>query len=171
MMLRMKTLWPTLSLALLVLAPCHRVMGAAAVEAAAAKEVAFMDLAFAVKQPKQIELEGAAVPQPAYNDQIPERVRELNGTRVRIRGFMIPTMLEDEGVREFIIVATPMMCCYGQTPEIYEYMMVKMTGEKPSPMRENLATIYEGVLRVGDVYEHGYWTGILELECDTVVAE
>lgn len=146
-------------------------LAAAAVPLAAgdekAKAIAFSDLAFAVLPPKQVEPEGAAAPQPAYNDQIPERVRALDGQRIRIRGFMIPTLLEDDGVREFIIVSSPMVCCYGQTPEIYEYMMVRMSG-KPSPMRENMPTLYEGTLRVGDVYEHGYWAGIFVLECDKV---
>jgi hypothetical protein len=135
--------------------------------AEATKTISFGDLSFAVMPPKQIEPEGAAVPQPTYADQIPDRVRALDGTRISLRGFMMPTRLEGDGVREFIVVTSPMVCCYGATPEVYEYILVKMTGA-PAPMRENMPAHFEGVLRVGDVYENGYWTGLFSLECDRV---
>lgn len=138
-------------------------------EAAPARTVSFGDLSFAVMTPKQIVPESAkdGVKQPSFDEQIPTRVRELDRQRIRIRGFMMPTRLEDDGVREFVIVSSPMMCCYGQSPEIYEFMLVRMIG-KPAPMRENMPVEYEGVLRVGDIYEHGYWAGIFALECDGV---
>jgi len=140
------------------------------VDAGEAKAIAFSDLSFAVMPPKQIEPEGAVSPQPSYADQLPERVRAFAGQRVRIRGFMMPTLLDGDGVREFIIVTSPMVCCYGATPEVYEYIIVKMVGD-PAPMRENMAAHYEGVLRVGDLYENGYWTGLFAMECDRVVDE
>lgn len=134
------------------------------------REISFGDLSFAVTPPKQVEPEGASVPQPTYADQIPERVRALDGQRVRLRGFMMPTRLEGDGVREFIIVTSPLVCCYGQTPEVYEFILVKMTGE-PAPMRENMAAYFEGVLRVGDIYEQGYWSGLFALECERLTDE
>jgi hypothetical protein len=136
----------------------------------AVQEISFNDLSFAVTPPKQVELEGAVVPQPSYAEQLPERVRALDGQRVRLRGFMMPTRLEDEGVREFLIVTSPLVCCFGQTPEVYEFILVKMAGE-PAPMRENMPAFYEGVLRVGDIYEQGYWTGLFALECERVADE
>ena len=38
--------------------------------------ISFGDLSFAVMPPKQVEPAGASVPQPAYGDQIPERVAD-----------------------------------------------------------------------------------------------
>jgi hypothetical protein len=138
-----------------------------AAEAAAARAITFGDLSFAVTPPKQVEPEGASVKQPSYGDQIPERVRALDGQRISLRGFMMPTRLEGDGVREFIVVTSPMVCCYGATPEVYEFILVKMTGD-PAPMRENMPAHFEGVLRVGDIYEQGYWAGLFALECDRV---
>jgi hypothetical protein len=66
------------------------------------------------------ELDPAAppgTPPPSGEKQIPPRVKGLDGKKVVVSGYMLPTKVEKGLVREFLLVSSPMLCCYGQTPE------------------------------------------------------
>ncbi len=140
---------------------------AALAETAESRDITFADLRFNTQEPKLVTMEGSPDPIPSFNDQIPEAVHGLSGKRVRVEGYMMPTLLEGKQVREFLVVTSPAVCCFGATPDINEYIIVRMSGA-PAPLLENIPLKFEGVLRVGDIYNNGYWTGIYELACDSV---
>ncbi|MCR9247353.1 MAG: DUF3299 domain-containing protein [bacterium] len=55
-----------------------------------------------------------------YQDKLkgmPQRVRDLDGKRVLMLGFMLP-IEEVENMREFLLVESLWACCYGQPPDI-----------------------------------------------------
>jgi len=131
------------------------------------RDISFSDLAFPLREPVQIQAEGDAYPRPAYGDQIPDAIRELDESRIRIGGFMMPTALEGNGVREFILVTSPLVCCYGQTPEANQYVVVRVEGPA-APLLENIPLEFEGTLKVADIYQDGFWVGMYELICDSV---
>ena len=139
----------------------------AADPASALLAVTWADLRFATSPPRKVEIEGAKVPVESFNDQIPDKIRDFDGRQVEIRGYMMPTELEGKNVRSFILVTSPEVCCYGQTPDINEYIVVRMTG-KPALLLENVPIRIVGRLHVGDIYDHGYWTGIYALDCSEV---
>ncbi|MGH8020008.1 MAG: DUF3299 domain-containing protein [Opitutaceae bacterium] len=136
-------------------------------ESAAPRDITFADLRFNTEEPKLVTMEGSPDQIPSFNDQIPAEVQALSGKRVRVEGYMMPTLLEGKQVREFLVVTSPAVCCYGATPDINEYIIVRMSGD-PAPLLENVPLKFEGVLRVGDIYNNGYWTGIYELACESV---
>lgn len=131
------------------------------------KTITWADLRFPASPPKKVEIEGVKHPVESFNDQIPEKIRELDNQRIEIRGYMMPTELEGKNVRSFVLVVSQNVCCFGATPDINEYIVVRMTG-KPAPLLENMPVRIAGKLHVGDIYENGYWTGIYALECTDV---
>jgi hypothetical protein len=141
---------------------------APATNPSATRDITFADLRFNTAEPKMIAMEGVPDPLPSFNEQIPEDIHKLDGRKVRLTGYMMPTLLEGRRVREFLVVTSPAVCCYGATPDINEYVIVRMTGEA-APLLENIPLKFEGTLRVGDIYQNGYWTGIYEMACDAVV--
>lgn len=106
--------------------------------------------------------------EPSYNAILPQRIKRLDGTEVRIRGFMVPTREEGGKVREFMILPSRMTCCYGQSPRFCEFLVARMRGN-PVPARMDEAASFEGVLHVGDVYVNGYWSALYSLDCSTVI--
>ncbi len=140
---------------------------ALAARAGSSREITFADLRFPTQPPKQVQVEGMADPIPSFNEQIPEKIRKMSGERVIIEGYMMPLVLDGKKVREFLVVTSPLVCCFGQTPDINEYIVVKMSGEA-APLLENVPLHFEGVLDVGDIYENGYWTGIYAMTCEAV---
>jgi hypothetical protein len=105
--------------------------------------------------------------QPRYADQLPENIKGYDGRKVRIRGFLLPVKMEGNEVREFLIVANQMSCCFGTTPQFWEFVAAKAVGDAVPNLMDRPLT-FEGVLKVGDVYESGYWTQLYTLECTAV---
>ena len=102
---------------------------------------------------------------PSGADQIPDRIKALDQQKVAVTGYMLPTKMEGGLVKEFLLVKDPMMCCYGVMPKINEWVVVKMTGTGVKPLMD-IPITFDGKLRVGEMYENGYLTGVYLLEGD-----
>lgn len=100
---------------------------------------------------------------PAKPDQIPAEIKALNEQKVAVAGFMLPVKMEEGLVKEFLLVKDPMACCYGMMPKVNEWIVVRMTGKGVQPLMDVPLTFY-GKLRVGEMFENGYLTGIYLLE-------
>ncbi len=100
---------------------------------------------------------------PAAEAQIPAKVREFNDKKVAVTGFMLPVKMNEGLVTEFLLVKDPMMCCYGVMPKVNEWVVVKMVGKGTPPLMDVPIT-FEGQLKVGQIYEGGYLTGLYLLQ-------
>jgi hypothetical protein len=99
---------------------------------------------------------------PTGEEQIPDEVKQWSGKKAIVVGFMLPVKMENGLVTEFLLVKDPMMCCYGQVPNMNEWVVVKMKqGVKPMM---DLPISFYGQLKVGAMFENGYMTGIYLLE-------
>ena len=95
--------------------------------------------------------------------KIPERIKALDAKKVVVTGFMLPIKMNEGLVTEFLLVKDPMMCCYGIMPKINEWVIVRMTGKGVPPLMD-VPIGFEGKLKVGELYDNGYLTGIYLLE-------
>ena len=102
-------------------------------------------------------------------DQIPEKIRALDQKKVAVTGFMLPTKMDKGLVTEFLLVKDPMMCCYGVMPRINEWIVVKMVGGGVKPLMD-IPITFEGKLKVGEMFENGYLTGLYLLEGEKMAA-
>lgn len=102
-------------------------------------------------------------PPPSGAKQIPPQVKELDGKNVIVSGYMLPTKVEKGLVREFLLVASAMLCCYGQTPQVNEFVVVKMSGAGVKAVMDTPVQFY-GKLTVKEMYEEGFLTNIYFLE-------
>ncbi len=99
---------------------------------------------------------------PTGNEQIPEIVKSWNGKKAMITGFMLPTKLEQGKCTEFLLMVSQMACCFGATPNINDWVVVRIP--KGVPVMMDVPVSFFGVLKVGANFENGYLTGIYELE-------
>ena len=100
---------------------------------------------------------------PKQDDQIPDRIKGYNEKKVAVTGFMLPVKMDGGLVKEFLLVKDPMLCCYGVMPKLNEWVVVKMSGNGVKPLMDVPIT-FEGKLKVGEMFENGYLTGIYLLE-------
>jgi hypothetical protein len=99
----------------------------------------------------------------AAEAQIPERVRKFDARKVVVTGFMLPVKMDGGLVTEFLLMKDQTGCCYGVMPKVNEWIVVKMAGKGVPPMMDMPIT-FEGTLKVGQIYEGGYLTGLYLLK-------
>lgn len=54
-----------------------------------------------------------------------DRVQDLFGKRIRIRGYMFPTHLR-KGIKQFVLVRDNMECCFGPGAALFDCILVSM---------------------------------------------
>ncbi len=99
----------------------------------------------------------------AAEKQIPAPVKALDAKKVAVTGFMLPVKMHEGLVSEFLLVKDPMACCYGVMPRVNEWVVVRMNGKGVPPLMDVPIT-FEGTLKVGQLYEGGYLTGLYLLQ-------
>lgn len=97
------------------------------------------------------------------DSQIPQSVKDFNGKRVALKGFMLPLKVEGGLVTELLIMRDQSMCCFGAVPKINEWVSVKMTGKGVKPVMDQAITLV-GKLKVGGIKENGYLVGIYAMD-------
>lgn len=79
----------------------------------------------------------------------PERVRELDGAKAAIRGWMIPGHMEKRDVRDFMLVRDNQACCFGAMPTFDEWIHVEMEPDAHAQYRRYVEIEVTGTLQVG----------------------
>jgi hypothetical protein len=97
------------------------------------------------------------------NDQIPGWVRVYDGKRVALTGFLMPLKLEGGLTSKFIMMRDITTCCYGNVPNMNEYVIVTMTGPGVKPIQD-VPVVLTGVFRIAEKYENGYLSSIFQMD-------
>jgi len=103
-----------------------------------------------------------------HGGNIPADVKRLNGSRIRLKGFMIP-MDQAENITQFALVPSLFACCYGQPPQIQHTIVVNCPkGKAVSYCPDEI--IVDGELKVEEKKDDGYIISIFELAAGSVKA-
>lgn len=102
-------------------------------------------------------------PPPSAANQIPTIVKALDGKKVIVTGYMLPVKMEKGLVTEFLLVSSPSACCYGATPRMNDFIVVKMAKAGVKPIMDVPVEFY-GTLTVKEVFEEGYLSNIYALD-------
>jgi len=99
---------------------------------------------------------------------IPKDVRDLDGIKIRLHGFMIP-MDQAENITQFALVPSLFSCCFGQPPQIQHTIVAncpkgKAVGYVPDEI------VVEGQLGVKEKKDDGYVVSIFEVSVSSVKA-
>ena len=106
------------------------------------------------------------VPEDAVS-MFPDWLRQLDGQRVLIRGFMYPT-LSQTGITYFQHVRDNEICCFGRTPKIYDRIGTVLQPDHPTSYIQGRPYDVIGTLRIDPIYEDGEWLQLYLLE-DAIV--
>lgn len=98
-------------------------------------------------------------------NQIPGWVRVYDQQRVALTGFMLPLVVENGLARKFIMMRDITTCCFGNVPNMNEYVIVTMKGAGVKPLQD-VPVVLTGVFKITEIYEGGYLTSIFQMEGD-----
>jgi hypothetical protein len=99
---------------------------------------------------------------------IPEDVKKLSGSTVRVRGFMIP-MDQADNITKFALVPDLFACCFGQPPQV-QHMVVANCPEGKAVGYSPDEIVVEGKLNVEEKKDDGYIISIFEVSVASVKA-
>lgn len=91
----------------------------------------------------------------------PEWLTGLDGQRIRIRGFMMPTF-ESSGLERFVLARDTGLCCFGRNPKVYDLIAVELKAGTTCDYIHLRAFDVIGTLRIDMQVEDGkpfslYW--------------
>lgn len=102
------------------------------------------------------------------NEQIPAVVKNWDGKKAVITGYMAPVKMEKGLATEFLVMRNTLACCYGGIPNLNEWVIVKM---KKGGVRVllDVPVAFYGDFKVGARLENGSIIGIYQLDCERMV--
>lgn len=92
---------------------------------------------------------------PEAPEMMPDWLKQLDGKRVRIRGFMIPPFSETD-VRAFTLARDTQLCCFGRNPLPYDLIDVFLKKDAATEYIELRPFDVVGIFRIGEEIEPGY---------------
>jgi hypothetical protein len=91
-------------------------------------------------------------------------VKQLDGNRIRIRGYMFPSA-QQSGLKRFVLVRDNQQCCFGPGAALFDSMIVDMT--PGSTIDYQLAPIMvEGTFAIRPVELNGKYIAIYHLSAE-----
>ena len=106
--------------------------------------------------------------QAQFEKRVPEHIRKLNGSKVALKGFMLPVETKKDRVTKFLLMADQSSCCFGKIPEPNEWVVVDMTAKEGGPILMDQLVEIDGKIEVEEKWEEGFFVGIYHVSADTV---
>ena len=105
----------------------------------------------------------------SYDTEIPDKVKQIDGKKVAITGFMLPIDVDKGKVKRFLLLKSTMSCCFGVAPRINEVIYVESSKkEKIQTVMDMPITVF-GKLSVGQQFREDLMLmGVYQLELDEV---
>jgi hypothetical protein len=101
----------------------------------------------------------------APKERIPEEVRDLDGGRVMIAGFMVPLAFDRRGnVEAFALSQDLLFCCYGIPPAMNEWIMITVESGVPVTYMKDTPIAVFGKLDVGEQLDDGFVLSMYRME-------
>lgn len=97
---------------------------------------------------------------------IPDDVKALAGSKVRLKGYMIP-MDQAANITQFAVVADLFSCCFGQPPQL-QHTVIATTPKGKSVSYYPDELVVEGILKVSEQKDEGFIISIFQLDVTSV---
>jgi hypothetical protein len=99
-------------------------------------------------------------------DDVPANIKELDESKVAVKGFMLPLKLDNGQVTDFFLLRTQARCCYGLPIQMNELLTVHMAKHPVKSIMDQPIIIY-GRLHVTESHDDtGALTSIYSLDGD-----
>ena len=105
----------------------------------------------------------------SYDTEIPDKVKQIDGKKVAITGFMLPIDVDKGKVKRFLLLKSTMSCCFGVAPRINEVIYVESSKKQKIQTVMDMPITVFGKLSVGQQFREDLMLmGVYQLELDEV---
>ena len=125
---------------------------------------------FKYEVPDPDEIRKSPTPNKPVKDQIPPKLKALDGQPTLLVGFMVPIEITREGkVKSFALTQNQTFCCFGVPPAMNEWVMVTMDEGVTADYIMDLPVAAYGLLSVGEEIEDGYVLSMYRMSSSEVI--
>jgi hypothetical protein len=96
-------------------------------------------------------------------DQIPDWIKIYQDKRIALTGYMMPLQVEKGLAKKLIMMRDITTCCFGNVPNMNEYVVVSMKGEGVKAIQD-VPVVLTGILRIAEKYENGYIVALYQMD-------
>ena len=105
----------------------------------------------------------------SYDTEIPDEVKQIDGKKVAITGFMLPIDVDKGKVQRFLLLKSTMSCCFGVAPRINEVIYVESSKKQKIQTVMDMPITVFGKLSVGQQFREDLMLiGVYQLALDEV---
>ena len=105
----------------------------------------------------------------SYDTEIPDKVKQIDGKKVAITGFMLPIDVDKGKVKRFLLLKSTMSCCFGVAPRINEVVYVESSKKQEIQTVMDMPITVFGKLSIGQRFREDLMLmGVYQLELDEV---
>ncbi len=109
-------------------------------------------------------------PPKVPEDQVPQKVLDLNEKEILIVGYMMPVEVDKDGkVLSFVLVQDQSLCCFGVPPAINQWIGVEAGESGPVEFYSDIPIAVFGTFEVGEDMEDGYVISLYRMKADRVL--
>ena len=101
-------------------------------------------------------------------DHFPEWLRQLDGKRIRLRGFMFPAFVPT-GIKTFGFARDNGICCFVKQPKVYDMIEVRMAEGKTTDYIDGRPFDVEGTFRIDPYVDDAELLELYRIEDATVL--
>lgn len=98
---------------------------------------------------------------------LPKSILSLDGQRVVLTGYLLPTRMHNRKAVEFMVLRTQNTCCYGVPPEVNEVVEVPTIATPADPLMDVVVRV-TGRLHVKERWEGTYLCSIYQMDAESV---
>lgn len=99
----------------------------------------------------------------------PDWLKQLNGRRIRIRGFMYP-VFQETGLDQFVLARDNQICCFGRDPKVYDLVAISMRkGKTTNYIPYTRSFDVHGVFRIEPLVDGDKLLGLYSIEDALVI--
>jgi hypothetical protein len=115
------------------------------------------------------EADGVEFDFSRFAGRVPRSIRNLNGSKVALEGFMVPTVVDESNlVKEFLLMPDQLSCCFGQAPEANGWVVVR--SEKGVGVFMDQVIRVLGTLTVEERWDEEFFVGLYHLDCESLIS-
>ena len=105
---------------------------------------------------------------PDAPEFMPKWLTDLDGKRIRVRGFMYPPF-QETGLRGFVLARDNQICCFGRNPKVYDLVAVTMRDGVTANYIANRPFDVVGVFRIDPAEDDGKLYGLYKIDDALVI--
>lgn len=105
----------------------------------------------------------------SYDNEIPDKVKQIDGQKVAITGFMLPIDVDKGKVQRFLLLKSTLSCCFGVAPRINEVIYVEYSKKQKIQTVMDMPITVFGKLSIGQQFREDLMlVGVYQLDLDEV---